>query len=472
LCLPLSILWSPAPQPEIFIPLKHLTTTLEILGNIFFAQNDLLAAQQSLERACPLMELLPASALAEDEFASAAAAQQTQSQGQGDGGDSAAAGGSYLWFGGAAGGNHGAGFNPMPAIHSRGAADNGGYATGCFALLREVYAKLYGSAPGRLAPQPVTGEIDQSESPLAMDQPAEDIVQPPHTDTAPEHPRLAPPLRNAGVFNGYLLPNGRPREYNLKYVLSQRQQRQQMKQRPPGRRNISAGTMRLTGEAEGDGSRSTKVSGAKLSMSAATAGSAYKEKSAAASRAHRRRDHDLLMADPEDQELYGGAGYDIESKLQELRSPYEHLRAELGRGGTSKSARGRADSDSSASSDDASSGDHGRPSGRTSTAAGRGGAGLGLSGPVDPDKSGARVRGFEGSALNSISGEAITQPGVSTSIIADDLEVLLRRFVRATKKGRRELAQQAAKYFDELDINFPNVRSLFHCLVHMIDDNY
>ena len=80
------------------------------------------------------------------------------------------------------------------------------------------------------------------------------------------------------------------------------------------------------------------------------------------------------------------------------------------------------------------------------------------------------MRGFDGSALNTISGAEITLQGVATSIIADDLEVLLRKFVRASRKGRRDLAKLAAKYFDELDINFPNVSvpyilHLFLCVV-------
>jgi hypothetical protein len=43
--------------------LKHLTTTLEILGNVFFMRNELEEAKQCLERACPLMELLPSSVM-------------------------------------------------------------------------------------------------------------------------------------------------------------------------------------------------------------------------------------------------------------------------------------------------------------------------------------------------------------------------------------------------------------------------
>lgn len=46
-------------QPEIFIPLGHLTTTLEVLGNVLFMREQLTEARSCLERACPLMELLP-----------------------------------------------------------------------------------------------------------------------------------------------------------------------------------------------------------------------------------------------------------------------------------------------------------------------------------------------------------------------------------------------------------------------------
>ena len=77
------------PQPEIFIPLRHLTTTLEVLGNILFMRDDIQEARSSLERACPLMELLPASVNEDHRFA-----------------------------------------------------------VGCFALLREVYGKLYSIRDG------------------------------------------------------------------------------------------------------------------------------------------------------------------------------------------------------------------------------------------------------------------------------------------------------------------------------------
>jgi hypothetical protein len=53
--------------PEITIPLKHLSSTLEILGNILFTRDDLIGAMACLEKACPLMELLPISSQ-EDNF--------------------------------------------------------------------------------------------------------------------------------------------------------------------------------------------------------------------------------------------------------------------------------------------------------------------------------------------------------------------------------------------------------------------
>lgn len=55
-------------QPEIFIPLRHLTTTLEVLGNMYFMREENFRARDILERACPLMELLPAAAYSSSEY--------------------------------------------------------------------------------------------------------------------------------------------------------------------------------------------------------------------------------------------------------------------------------------------------------------------------------------------------------------------------------------------------------------------
>eukprot|EP01034_Spumella_vulgaris_P024509 gene24509-30863_t len=101
-------------KPEIFIPLKHLTTTLELLGNILYVKNDFLAAKDCLERACPLMELLPASLvdndLNDDLLQKAIAMSRT------------------------------------PIKHTdlyKGTQSP--YAANCFSLLRDVYLKLYGT---------------------------------------------------------------------------------------------------------------------------------------------------------------------------------------------------------------------------------------------------------------------------------------------------------------------------------------
>ncbi len=47
--------------------------------------------------------------------------------------------------------------------------------------------------------------------------------------------------------------------------------------------------------------------------------------------------------------------------------------------------------------------------------------------------------------------------GSATSIIASDLEVMLRRFVEGDTNVQMELYEVAKKYYDELDINFPQV---------------
>lgn len=46
----------------------------------------------------------------------------------------------------------------------------------------------------------------------------------------------------------------------------------------------------------------------------------------------------------------------------------------------------------------------------------------------------------------------------ATSIIAADMEIMLRKFVKEDDVGRRELLEVAEKYYDELDLNFPDVR--------------
>lgn len=639
-------------QPEIFIPLKHLTTTLEILGNIFFVQNDLSAAQSHLERACPLMELLPPNLLSDEDFA-AAAGEALEDSGLRllDPTDLT----SYLWMG------TGTGSGPGPAL---GAAQEGNiegstrsntYAAGCYSLLRDVYAKLYYGETNNNVPDsemgpPPTAALEETSPKSNGHIPSPREFPTSTTTTLKYSPHQA-------GYHSCLLPNGKPREFNLKYLLSKRQQTQQMKARalfsrlntsnsrgssmssttsasvaaPLGGIRSPAGGNAGAAGAAGAG-RSTKVSGAKLSMSGATAGTAFLEKSLSAAAAaqlqqehelendnseggteegHRRRNHALLLgvdgdglysdetadeavkvadtttnnnvkprrtsvfsgtddeveeeavlsstatsplpaampavaADAEaeagakvagtdtrkpsplrsevDDNSGHGSGhpdgtarprvrgqvpqpqpqaqaqlqsqkrtFDFEEKLRDLRSPYEHLRSELelvqdlqhqnnNNNNNNKKKKNNKQSQSNArtssrvaqaaaamdedGADADGDFDHIEDSAEMAGGAGRRvGLGLGLSaspsvvGQKRPNKSPQPiVRGFDGSSLNYLNGEDITAPGVSTSIIADDLETLLRKFVQTNKRNRRELLLQARKYYDELDINFPNVR--------------
>jgi hypothetical protein len=465
-----------------------------------------------LERACPLKELLPASTLAEE---------QGYSADLGDPQLDTAALSSILWAG-SGGQNH---------LHSGQVAGGtgsavGGYASSCFSLLREVYDKLYGTQQSIRTHTVVPGTEPDMAAPLEeQSQQQQQQQQEPGRQATASPARLMTASRSGG-YHRFLLPNGRPREYNLKYMLSQTQQRQQMKQRRPAGRATDSPDRAESDTDTGAGSgtdregRGRRVSGAKLSMAAATAGSAYREKSAAAAASspslsdshdhspdtqetelgHRRRDHSLLLDSEGGAELYSldvdpdAAPFDADRHISDLRAPFLHLRSEQSGGGRGPSALSGHSSEEQDKGQDAGSSDAGAGSSDKtlpgpSASSGRRGAGLGLSSPSpsaqqpnEPNlpftaqaraqtqeqaqgqgqgQGGAGVRGFEGSALNSISGEEITLPGVSTAIIADDLELLVRKFVRAPRRARRALAQQAAKYFDELDINFPNVRRCF-----------
>jgi hypothetical protein len=52
----------------------------------------------------------------------------------------------------------------------------------------------------------------------------------------------------------------------------------------------------------------------------------------------------------------------------------------------------------------------------------------------------------------------------ATSVIAGDLEDMLRTFVLEDSYGRENVLSIARKYYDDLDINFPNVG----CEKHMV----
>ena len=583
-------------------------------------QNDLSAAQSHLERACPLMELLPPNLLSDEDFA-AAAGEALEDSGLRllDPTDLT----SYLWMGTGTGSGpgqrqgQGHGAAQGGSSSTDGSTKSNSYAAGCYSLLRDVYAKIYGENDSNknreIAP------VDSTESPTALATKAAGSTNG-HIPSPREFPVSTTTLKyspHQAGYHSFVLPNGKPREFNLKYLLSKRQQRQQMKARAlysrynSSSRDTSSGSSGSTSTnptpLTGANARSTKVSGAKLSMAGATAGTAFLEKSLSAAAAaqqqqqqqqqqqgeggemeagHRRRNHALLLgvdgeglyddgsvdtntpavaaavtsaatststnahrtsvfseADEEEEQVeltppaampaiasdselgadIAGAdsrkpsplrndvnpvhahargqvpqprNFDFEQKLQDLRSPYEHLRSELQlvqdlqnqnnnlknnknnknnknkktkqsqpsskRSGTAAEPQAATTESDYPNSFSADGDDDAEFTGGSSSGGRRVGLGLSTSPSVAGPKRSNKapqpvVRGFEGSSLNHISGEDITAPGVSTSIIADDLETLLRKFVQANVRNKKELLLQARKYYDELDINFPNV---------------
>ena len=337
-----------------------------------------------------------------------------------------------------------------------------------------MYVRLYGTAgdeaekPAAAAVDPLLGE--QSAAATSYAASVDALTRSKYNNNADKNTNGADSASGVSSTSGprslqypsqssYRLPDGRPRELNLKYVLSRPQQMQQMKQKRPAernKRNVSSEEEALLDQLKG-GARSAKVTGTRMSMTATTTGSAYKEKSAA-SQAAQMADQ---RAHHSDSNEHHESVFDVEQKLRELRTPYQHLRSEM------------AGAHSVGAMDTQQAPEHARSRDNVPRSSERRGVGLGLSGDsaAAAGKRGeTAVRGFDGSALNTISGAEITLQGVATSIIADDLEVLLRKFVRASRKGRRDLAKLAAKYFDELDINFPNVSvpyilHLFLCVV-------
>lgn len=276
-------------------------------------RNELSEARHSLERACPLMELLPASLLSDADFSNAA----NEVLGADGMRLDPAEFSSFFWMTNSAGSNgggnsaSGSAGQPSPAINA-GNADGSGatnYAAGCFALLRDVYARLYGT----------TGEHTHTDTNTGFG-----TVRTTNDNFNPQPTETQWHSSHNSVPSSYILPNGKPRELNLKYVLSGRQQRQQMKTRKLARaedNSVSLGSRLLSS------ARSTKVSNAKLSMAGATVGDVFREKSAAAQlssgsganadatadsasdevqqaeQGHRRRNHKLLL--DSDSLLYG-----------------------------------------------------------------------------------------------------------------------------------------------------------------------
>jgi hypothetical protein len=209
---------------------------------------------------------------------------------------------------------------------------------------------------------------------------------------------------------------------------------------------------------------------------------AYREKSS------RQRSDDFLDVENED---YSGALYhdlqsdempdevenvdsngsvkeSIEKMIEQLRLPFQHLRSELLYVHKSKDkgellAESHVDIASSASSDTFSDnvnvdekgqGLDRRKEWQSSSPGGQHHSHL------SERTTGASTasRGTSSSATTpNLTPSTSTGPGPSSSIIATDLEIMLRKFVKEDETGRREIFRLAKSYYDNLDINFPFV---------------
>ena len=229
--------------------MRHLTTTLEVLGNILYMRNDIVEAKNSLERACPLMELLP------------------------------------------------------PAANEDGQR----YAVGCFALLREVYGKLYNIGDGNAKLRIGMGDDASSDAAAAA------------TTTAAAQPSTS---TDAGVSAVGEAKPGRT-EHDVGTDSSDTSYHDKDNDednndddshnsaisRPKGRRRRKRFNSIISSSGSGGKRTSSR-------FPADTPSSRSGESSTA-------DDDDSTKDD------LTGAPFDVDQRFEDLRSPYEHLRAEV-----------------------------------------------------------------------------------------------------------------------------------------------
>lgn len=339
-------------QPEIFIPLKHLTTTLEILGNIFFMRNELEEAKNCLERACPLMELLPASLL--DNFEASGVNFNIVNE--------------Y-------------GFMRDNEIDEslreqmifNDADDGKNYAEDCFSLLRNVYSKLYRGASQRISKSTRYSPEASAPGEFVDDELSEEKLFSKHYDDFAEYDDEEP----EGI---------------------------------------------------------------------------------------------AVHSESENEPL------DVESKIEELRIPFQHLRSELqmiqDRSGKHVSDETPDDLLHFDDRDGEESVDRFRVKsiGRMKKKKKKRGSAYEESDVDNPLSGGFSFRDlFFGSShhrgLEDREADLNAEPDAEmsvgpASIIASDLEAMLRKFVKEDEEGRLVLMKVARKYYDDLDIHFPMVSPL------------
>lgn len=305
-------------MPEIFIPLRHLTTTLEVLGNILFMRDEFAEAMECLERACPLMELLPASLNEDHRFASS-----------------------------------------------------------CFALLREVYLKLYGAdgyggdstavASGRthstgLSRQRRKGRHKQLDAESDTDTYLDDDGVPVDASGSPDDDS----------------------DSGADPATSRRSDRRAHSRRGNRRYRRGQGSSEDEGDVDADPDSDASSSDRDEGDSGV--------------------DSDLDT----DSDDSGGQRFSIERRFAELRSPFDHLRAELLQGG---------------------------------------------SGHLSLPDLGSMMAG-DGSYLGDDGLPVLSSPASSMppAGLNDRLWAMLRRFVSEDDAGRRELLQMARQYYTELHV--------------------
>jgi hypothetical protein len=529
-------------QPEILIPLRHLTTTLEVLGNVHLVRGDVYEAKSSLERACPLMELLPPGLPAPTVPLDPSLPPELQQQQQhhqlfGSGfGDTT----DYLRLalsgvGGGGDSHSGRGAAGPGAGGAAGGAGAGTAAAWCYGRLKGVYRKadaqlLELDAEGVGSDDPVsqattsppTGGPATDALPVPVPvveghqqrEHSQKYIQAQRRKTQQDQ-REQFPLKGAGAGKQTNLLGPEDDDFDdaaeaeevLAALVEKSEVAQILLQRADAVKSIGEGPSTAAATpsavaASGISNRRTKVSSVKLSLPGAALNaktspaaavttssvpSLVVDSAEAASSGSVPQSAGELSTStslPKDKTSHTAQDtleISIENKLRDLRAPYEHLRFSA-REYQSEVFDDVLDAPRQVETRKNNKGSEKRGSDKGASDESRNVKGLGLgqgkaARKLDEDPTSQNslestsdvhllqqlqgVRTFEGSTLNSISGTDITTPGVSSSFVAVDLETLLRKFVRAPDKERRALLQLARKYYDELDLNLPNVRNGF-----------
>lgn len=449
-------------MPEIFIPLKHLTTTLEILGNIFFVQNDLSEAKNCLERACPLMELLPSSLLTSTEPNQGASIDLNirTSEGQSmriDGGD-----GFFLI------GNN---IRTINGIKDR-SGPRGNYAEGCFALLRDVYSKLYGSTlreTGRKK-HSGTGKLRRTAFDVPTSRHKVGSISTSNTIKS-KHGRTKSHYVNGHLPVTVMNHNGLqmgadvvdqpsrsserlPKSYSYDSINSESEPENRLDAATEQRRKKLASIFTLSEDEDWEEDVQNFVPSCKsgdkcmsnqhLDKSETQSHNVYDVTASVVNNPLWEDDFHIDDFDSDDQEYddFDEDSFDTDEKFAELRSPFDHLRKELNDKGLGDAVKTATDSTQSTS----------KPHVDSSSSS------IIFTSSPDEDPAGNRFISTEAEVENNYGSST---PGYCTSIISEDLEVMLRKFATDEQiDGRKKALHSARKYFDELDMTYPNVSML------------